>query len=160
MVIKLEIQGEPMGKQRPKIVAFGNTKYPHAYTPKETVQYESHVVFNAKQELERMGFDKNVVPFCHDEEIWATIVAYYPITKAHYKYHKKTNTTDLDREGVLMLDGKKNPTKKPDCDNIAKIILDALNGILYPDDSQITMLLVSKRYSENPRVEVTLENAK
>ena len=57
-----------------------------------------------------------------------------------------------------MLEGKIRPMKTPDCDNIAKICLDALNDIAYPDDSQITCLLVLKFWSENPRVEITLES--
>ena len=36
--------------------------------------------------------------------------------------------------------------KRPDCDNIAKSICDAMNGIVYKDDSQITKLLIHKRY--------------
>ena len=50
-----------------------------------------------------------------------------------------------------------NPTKKPDLDNIAKAILDSLNGIAYKDDSQIVSLLISKKYSDRPRVEITLK---
>ena len=56
----------------------------------------------------------------------------------------------------LIEEGKLHPTKKPDLDNVAKIVLDSLNGIAYSDDSQIVKLNVEKHYSENPRVEVTL----
>jgi Holliday junction resolvase RusA-like endonuclease len=48
------------------------------------------------------------------------------------------------------------PTTKPDTDNIAKICLDALNGIAYHDDAQIVELQVSKLYSDEPRVVVWL----
>ena len=146
--VKLTILGEPMGKQRPKATTIG--KFVQVYTPKETTNYESRVVYEYRQKHSDMLFEPH-------KEIWATIVAYFPITKQHYKYHKKTNTTDLDKEGREMLEGTLNPLKKPDLDNIAKICLDALNGIAYPDDSAITCLLVMKKYSENPRVELTLE---
>ena len=46
------------------------------------------------------------------------------------------------------------PTKKPDTDNIAKAILDALNGLAYYDDAQICQLEVYKFYSDEPRAEV------
>lgn len=36
-------------------------------------------------------------------------------------------------------------TSKPDIDNYAKAVMDALNGIAYRDDSQITKLTVEKR---------------
>ena len=48
------------------------------------------------------------------------------------------------------------PLVKPDLDNIAKGICDALNGIAWKDDKQITDLYVGKRYDENPRVEVDI----
>ena len=45
--------------------------------------------------------------------------------------------------------------RRRDLDNIAKTLLDALNGVLYLDDSQITMLLVATHVDrERPRVEV------
>ena len=48
-------------------------------------------------------------------------------------------------------------TKKPDIDNLFKAIADALNGIAYVDDSQVTMLFASKVYSERPGVEIFID---
>jgi Holliday junction resolvase RusA-like endonuclease len=45
---------------------------------------------------------------------------------------------------------------KPDLDNLAKIILDSLNGIAFDDDRQVVRLEVSKFYSDRPRAEVWL----
>jgi Holliday junction resolvase RusA-like endonuclease len=48
---------------------------------------------------------------------------------------------------------------RPDVDNYAKAVLDALNGIAYADDGQVTTLNVTKWYAERggePRTEVTL----
>jgi Holliday junction resolvase RusA-like endonuclease len=56
-----------------------------------------------------------------------------------------------------MLKGIIRPTKKPDIDNVAKIILDSLNCICYKDDTQIVSLIVNKYYSQEPRVEVVIE---
>jgi Holliday junction resolvase RusA-like endonuclease len=53
-----------------------------------------------------------------------------------------------------MLDNKIYPTIKPDTDNIAKSILDSLNGIAYKDDKQVVKLTVEKRYDEIPSVSV------
>jgi Holliday junction resolvase RusA-like endonuclease len=48
--------------------------------------------------------------------------------------------------------------KKPDADNVAKAVLDALNGLAFEDDSRIYVLNVAKRYTlVEPRVEVTME---
>ena len=48
-------------------------------------------------------------------------------------------------------------TYKPDVDNIAKIVLDALNGVAFADDRYITSLNVKKRYSQIPYVEVEID---
>lgn len=56
-----------------------------------------------------------------------------------------------------MLANRIFPVKKPDCDNIAKIILDALNKIAYKDDSQVIELSVKKLYSEKAKVLVHIE---
>ena len=39
-------------------------------------------------------------------------------------------------------------------DNIAKIILDGLNGVAYTDDKQVTRLEIEKVYSDTPCVVV------
>ena len=54
--------------------------------------------------------------------------------------------------------GKERPTRKPDFDNIGKIICDALNGIAYRDDAQIVDALVRKFYSDTPRVIVEISD--
>ena len=53
-----------------------------------------------------------------------------------------------------MLNNEIYPTTKPDTDNIAKSILDSLNGIAYKDDKQIVSLKVDKYYTEIPSVSV------
>jgi Holliday junction resolvase RusA-like endonuclease len=55
---------------------------------------------------------------------------------------------------TLALRGQLRPTTRPDCDNYAKITLDALNQIVWLDDSQIVTLVITKWYAEKPRVEV------
>ena len=57
-----------------------------------------------------------------------------------------------------MLAGNISPTKKPDIDNIAKIILDALNKLAFNDDNQITKLNIEKIYSEEEKIYVKIEN--
>jgi len=59
-----------------------------------------------------------------------------------------------------MDNGAIRPTNKPDLDNIAKIILDSLNGIAYKDDSQVVSLTVIKHYSDNPCVVVRMGEEK
>lgn len=45
---------------------------------------------------------------------------------------------------------------KPDCDNLAKGVMDALEGVAYKNDSQVVHIDVKKIYSPFPRIEVEL----
>lgn len=49
------------------------------------------------------------------------------------------------------------PSVRPDIDNYAKAILDAMNGVVFKDDGQIITLHISKRYHEAPGTDVTIE---
>ena len=135
MSVMFTIPGDPKGKARPRV--FTNKQgRSQAITPKETLSYENLVkwVYQNTQGARKL-----------EGELEARIVAMYPIPKSMTKKKRQ-----------LIDEGKLHPTKKPDLDNVAKIVLDSLNSIAYSDDSQIVKLGVEKHYSENPRVEVTL----
>lgn len=136
MKLEFKIPGEPMGKQRPKFSRQG--QFVKTYTPQKTVNYENWV---------KLCFTQNFpyfVPY-EDTRLRVFIYAYFPIPKSFSKSKKQ-----MAKDKVIS------PTKKPDCDNIAKIILDSLNGIAYNDDKQVTELIVIKNYSEEPMVEVLI----
>jgi Holliday junction resolvase RusA-like endonuclease len=48
------------------------------------------------------------------------------------------------------------PNKKPDLDNLQKFVLDAMNGLIYRDDSQICEMTAIKTYSDTPGVDISL----
>ena len=75
-----------------------------------------------------------------------TIKAFFPIPKSATKRF----FTECANEDHPVI-------KKPDFDNIAKIICDALNEIAFKDDSQVYDCRVEKFYSEKPRTVVTIE---
>ena len=72
---------------------------------------------------------------------------------AYFKPPKSTSK----KTATMLIDNEIGYTHKPDCDNIAKIIADSLNGIAYKDDNQITKLEVIKLYGEEDKVEVEIE---
>lgn len=129
-MIKLTIPGEPCAKGRPRLGKWGT------YTPEKTVNYENLV----KQIYISEHAGKKLKGALH-----MTIKAYFKIPKST----PKKNISD-------MIGGKIVPTKKPDIDNIIKIIGDALNGLTYDDDSQIVGVVAEKFYSDKPRVEICL----
>lgn len=130
MGIEFVIPGEPRGKARPR---WGNGR---TYTPKATVEYERQVkacFLSAGGKL-------------MEGAVRAEITAYYGIPKSASK-----------RTRADMLSRYIRPAKKPDLDNVAKIVLDSLNSLAYKDDAAVVELVVEKFYSETPRVEVRLE---
>ena len=137
MRISFKVPGVPQGKGRPRFVrATGQT-----YTPPETKQYEKKVQ-ESFLSSRSAGDGRDAI----ESAFSAFIVAYFPIPKAT---PKKTRAVWGEEHTPFL--------HKPDADNIAKIILDSLNGLLYKDDSLVADMTVLKRYSENPRVEVEIE---
>lgn len=134
--IKFSVPGQPFGKQRPKFSRAG--QYVKTYTPEETVSYENLVKVMYRQAA-------NGKMFSNDSMLDVRIIAYYSIPKSVSKKKRKA-----------MLEHKIRPSKKPDWDNIGKIICDSLNLVAYHDDSAVVDAQVRKFYSENPRVDVTI----
>lgn len=48
------------------------------------------------------------------------------------------------------------PVSRPDVDNYTKLLTDALNKFVFPDDNQITSLYVKKRFGSPPRIELEI----
>lgn len=132
-MIKLRILGEPVAKARAKVTRWG------AYTPEKTVNYETLIQeIYMQEEREKLN-----------GELEMQVIAYFSIPK---------NTSKKKLEE--MLKGTIRPTKKPDLDNIIKIVGDALNKIAYDDDSQIVRVSAEKWYSDTPRVEIIVRGLK
>ena len=120
----------PVAKGRPRL-----TRYGQAYTPKKTKDYEKAIAEHFKS----LDISKFEGP------IQIKLVFQMPIPKS---FTKKQN--ELIKKGFLKYD------KKPDLDNLAKAVLDALNGLAYEDDSKITGLFLVKRYSNFPGTTMTI----
>lgn len=135
--IEFTVLGEPFGKQRPQFAKRGN--FVTTRTPQKTVNYETLVQLSYMEKYKKMYFDV-------DEPLCITIRAFKSPPSSGVSKKKR----------LAMLQHKIFPTKKPDWDNIGKIIGDSLNSVAYPDDKQIVDAHIYKRYSENPRVEVEI----
>lgn len=48
------------------------------------------------------------------------------------------------------------PTKRPDFDNLAYLVTNALKNLIYLDDSQVTDCMIRKRYSDRPRTVIKI----
>jgi Holliday junction resolvase RusA-like endonuclease len=125
--VEFTVPGVPMGKQRPR---HGNGT---TYTPTKTVNYETFIKEIYATEVKQMLTGP----------LSLTVIAFFPIPKGTSK-----------KKQQMMLDNEIGHTKKPDIDNILKIVMDALNSIAYTDDSQITSISGDKLFSDKPRLEV------
>ena len=131
-MVSFTVPGKPQGKARPRL----NTYTGRTYTPSKTGAYEKLIALCFKQ----AGGKKL------DGAIRIDIKAYYPIAKSHTKKNK-----------AAMESGEIKATIKPDVDNVAKAVLDALNGLAFDDDKQVVRFEVSKRYDHEARVEVEVK---
>lgn len=138
MFVEFTIPGPPQGKGRPRFsVVRGHI---HTRTPDDTVLYEN---------LVRVMYREQVGVKRLDGAIKAEITGYFPVPKSWSK-----------RKQAAAVAGELEHTSKCDADNLAKVILDSLNELAYKDDAQVSRLEVRKRYGEEPRVEVRLEEIK
>jgi len=108
------------------------TKQGRAYTPKKTKEFETLIRKIARDQYKN-GPMKG------------------PLSMHVVFYIKKPKTSKLN------FPINRNPG---DIDNLVKNIADCLNGIAYVDDSQIIDLSAHKRYSDSPRIIVTISDSK
>lgn len=133
------VPGKPQGKARARTFYNPKTKGMSSVTPEKTVLYEN---FISTCYLQAAGEER----FADTAYIRIRIQAFYGIPKSSSKVKREA-----------MLKGELLPAKKPDIDNIAKAVLDALNSVAYRDDTQVVELQLRKQYSEKPRVEICME---
>ena len=138
MTIVFSVPGDPKGKARPKVT---RTKAGTSltYTPDKTVAYEELVRLRFTEAAQGRSFPAG-------KPLRLCVVAFHSVPKSKPKKTK-----------AAMLLNEIRPTKKPDFDNIFKIICDALNGLAYADDAQIVEAQIVKAFTgDQPRVEVEL----
>lgn len=139
MKIKFTVLGEPQGKGRPR---FANVKgRVITRTPDATVLYENLIATEYRGQVGSTKFPDN-------EILDLRVMAYFTIPASASKKKQKQ-----------MEDGEIRPAKKPDMDNIIKVVADSLNQIAYRDDVQIVDCQLRKYYSRQPRIEVTILTA-
>jgi Holliday junction resolvase RusA-like endonuclease len=126
----IELLGEPKGKARPRFAR----RTGHAYTPQETANYEACLRHEAALAMaERLPLEGALT---------VQINAYFGVPQSW-----------SGKKRAAALAGAIRPAKRPDLDNIAKM-LDALNEVVWRDDAQVVSGLIEKHYSDRPRLRV------
>lgn len=137
--VSFHVPGKPQGKARARTFYNQNLGKHMSVTPESTVLYENLIKTMYIRAAEGCKFEKEI-------PVTLRIVArYIPV--------KSTSKKKMQQ----MLDGEILPLKKPDMDNIVKVIADALNGVAYLDDSQIVLVKAKKVYSTVEGVDVVVE---
>lgn len=136
-VIRFTVPGAPQGKGRPRVGTIGG--HARMFTPQKTVAYEGFIALQAQ--IAMAGHDLVDGPV----EVRMFIACPVPASWSQKKQR-------------AALDGQHFPTTKPDTDNVVKAVFDACNGVVWRDDVQVVDLVLRKRYSAQPRVEVEISS--
>ena len=122
--ISFTIPGRVKGKGRPKFARRG--RFITAYTPADTMSCEAMVKSFASQAM------AGRTPFQGPLALDVTVTLNTP-----QSWSKKRKA-----EAFYV-------TGKPDVDNVVKLIGDALNGIVWGDDSQLSDVNIRRRYNDH-----------
>ena len=126
---------EPTPQLRPRVSSRGG--YVRVYDPPKVKQFKSLLRSLAVHQYARP-------PLLGPLSVSLTF--YRPVQSSISK-------TERDRR----LSNQSKPVVKPDTDNYIKATLDALNGVLWHDDAQIVKITGEKKYSDRPKITVSVK---
>jgi Holliday junction resolvase RusA-like endonuclease len=132
MSIAFTVPGRPAGKMRPRFARIGG--FTRAYQPRTDAEREKLIARAYRQAA------SDVPPYAGPAAVAVEAIFTPPASWPRKR---------LDNPGFMM--------SRPDGDNILKLILDALNGVAYVDDSHVIRKTVAKRYGDRDETRVTVE---
>lgn len=134
-MIAFTIPGQPVAKGRPKFARRG--AHVVAYTPAKTASYENLVKMAATEAMQ--GCDPTAAPV----ELRIVLRMQIPASWSN-------------KRRALAAAGEIRATKKPDADNVLKGIKDGCNGIVWRDDAQVVVIVLTKAYADAPGADVLI----
>lgn len=151
MTLKIEILGIPFAKQSFRYGAPVAGKDGRLFTPKYKPKGVEQSARNIKQQIV-LQLPKGFVPYSK-----SVFVRHLHFCFPPRKATTKKLLADIEQSDVIDA-YYVYKTTKPDMDNLEKNLWDALNGIVFVDDSLICHKSeIVKRYSTRPRIELILE---
>ena len=133
-----EVKGRPQGKARARTFYDGRAGKMRSVTPESTKSYEELIRWSFKAQGGKYGGNTSAFR--------VEISARYEVPQSWSK-----------KKRAAALAGEIQPQTKPDCDNLVKVVLDALNGVAYNDDRQVIYVACRKKYAEEGSVLVKIE---
>jgi len=134
-MIELSILGEPKAQKRHRHVKMGNFVRQYDPSASDKGDFLSVIQKNAPSE-----------PF--QTPLYVNIAFYFSRPKSHFKTGKNSH--------VLKENAPYWHTSKPDVDNLAKFVMDAMNKIYWKDDSFISSCHITKQYSAKPNTKIQI----
>ena len=125
--IRAFVRGDPIPQPRPRITVRG--RHGVAYVPRGHAIHAWRAAI--REEMERCVSQS-------EQEFPIRGVSLH-VMMSFYLRKPKSNRKTL-------------PISRPDLDNLAKAVLDAGNGVIWRDDSQVTTVVMSKRWHDKPGV--------
>lgn len=138
MQVEFTVLGEPQGKGRPKFSRQGSIV--KTYTPDKTVLYENLIRTEYLRQCPGCKFPDKA-------PLEMKINAYYTIPASASRIRQRA-----------MEAGEIRPVKKPDADNIIKVVADSLNQVAYRDDADVVRVSLEKFYGRQPRLEIEIKD--
>lgn len=126
---------EPVPQLRPRVSSRGG--YVRVYDPPKVKNFKNLLRSLASSQYTRPPL---IGPLS------VSLTFYRPVQKS---------ISQSERERRLSNQSK--PVVKPDTDNYIKSTLDALNGVLWHDDSQIVKIEAEKRYGETGKIIISVK---
>jgi Holliday junction resolvase RusA-like endonuclease len=133
--VTIRLDGPPRGKGRPRFGRRGS--FVAVWTDKKTVAYEDMLKTAGAEAMRAMAPRLGALS--------VRIEAEMPIP---------ASWSQKKRQAALA--GDLSPIGKPDFDNLAKCVGDALNKIVWKDDSQIIVCAFRKFYSVTPGLMISV----
>lgn len=127
--LTITLTGPLKGKGRPRAATSKKTGKSFQYTPADTRKYEQQVAWEAKQAILKTKWRVTRAPVRLDIYIW-------------HKRPKALKKSEADLP----------PCRVPDMDNIEKILMDALNTVVWKDDKQVVEKHTYKYWGDDPGV--------
>ena len=137
--VTFQVPGKPHGKARARTYYNPASKKHVSHTPDNTILYENLIKDQFLNYADGFYMERGT-------PVTLRIVARFLPPKSVSKKKQKQ-----------MLEGEILPLKKPDMDNIVKVVADALNGVAYNDDTQIVLVSAKKAYSAIEGLDITVE---
>lgn len=136
--VTFRVPGKPQGKARARTVHNKNIGHSISYTPERDLLYENFIKDQYLNHCSGLYLERGT-------PVELRIVARFLPPKSASKANQRK-----------MLEGEILPLKKPDMDNIVKVVADALNGVAYHDDTQIAFVVAKKAYSAVEGLDITV----